>query len=180
MNYEEDNEVRELTELQMQMIEEIGTFIYRAAGQSYEDAIRENYEQASSQRGNFQHEKIFPAEKELKELEKQLSPLDFENSRRSDREQKLRNGIQYSGIFDFKKRAEYKRELKELLSTPEHDTSALEKAIEEKKALLRGYYKESNTMESRINKLANEYKRIIQEQREKQIFNHSFKPSRRG
>ena len=178
MNYDENDEVRELTEVQMQMIEEIGTFIYRAAGQSYADAIHENYDQALEQRSRFKYEKIFSAEKELKELEKQLSPLEFDNSQRSRREEELRNGIAYSGFFDFRKKAQCKKELQELLSSPPHDTSALEKAIEDKKAELQKYYKQSNAMESRINKLGDEYKRIIQEQREKQLLGRAFKPKR--
>lgn len=181
MNYEPNNDVSDtekMNELQMQVLEDVGTYIFRAAGQSYADAIHENYEQALDQYNDFKYEKIFLAEKELKELEKRLSPLEFENSRRSDREEKLRNGIAYSGIFDFRKKAQNKKELKELLSTPPHDTSALEEAIEKKEAQLQELRKQSKELESRVNKLRNECSRLSQVQREKQLQNRAFRPKR--
>ena len=181
MNYEPNNDVsdvQKMNELQMQVLEDVGTYIFRAAGQSYADAIHENYEQALDQYNDFKYSKIFPAEKELKELEKQLSPLEFENSRRSDREEKLRNGIAYSGFFDFRKKAQFRKELQELLSTPPHDTSALDKAIENKEAQLQELRTQSKELESRVTKLRNECSRLSQVQREKQLQSHNFRHKR--
>lgn len=178
MNYEPNDDVQELNNLQMQILEDVGTYIFRAAGQSYYDAIQANYEQALDQYNDFKYEKIFPAEKELKELEKQLSPLEFENSQRSRREEELRNGLKRSGLFDFRKKAQSKKELQELLATPPHDTSSLEKAIEEKEAHYQELRQQSKELESRVTKLRNECSRLSQVQREKQLQNRSFRPKR--